>query len=543
VVDISYMYFALCLFSASIHSSEDNSFFWGLCVLLGWALWAHRSRRFGLVIWGISLAVAIGLGYVGQRGLGHLQGYLGNLNPQWFSGFSRRRFDPSWTRTELGQIGRIKTSANIVIRLEAKDGRPPPLLREASYREFRRQTWSANTSQNEFTPIHEEADKTTYVLLRDKTNSAVVNIGCYLEGGKGLLPLPPGSGRIENLMAYEVQKSALGAVLELGPGLVVFDAHYGPGETIDSPGNTNEDWSVPERDIEVLDQIVSELHLKDQTVPQALKTLNRFFLQNFTYSLWQGPRHWTRYESPLAHFLLQSRSGHCEYFATAGVLLLRRAGIPARYAVGYAVHEGSGQKYIVRQRDAHAWCLVWDQEHERWRDFDPTPPTWVAAESQRASRLQPLQDAWSWFSFEFSKFRWGQSHLRQYILWGLVPILAVLLYQIIARSRRRLRLKEQDLDQSRPWPGLDSEFYQLERRLAALGLARQTSEPLSNWLERALQDHDLAELEEPLRELLRLHYRYRFDPRGLNREEREELRRAAQACLARVRPAPVLARR
>jgi hypothetical protein len=211
--------------------------------------------------------------------------------------------------------------------------------------------------------------------------------------------------------------------------------------------------------------------------------------------------------------------------------------------VGYAVHEGSGQKYVVRQRDAHAWCLVWDQQHDRWRDFDPTPPSWVAAESQRASRLQSLKDAWSWLIFEFSKFRWGQTHLRQYILWALVPILAVLLYQILARSRRRLRLQEHDSDRNFVWPGLDSEFYQLERKLGALNLPRQASEPLSHWLERALLDPNLAELEDPLRELLRLHYRYRFDPRGLTGKEREELRLAAQACLARIRPAPVLARR
>ena len=62
----------------------------------------------------------------------------------------------------------------------------------------------------------------------------------------------------------------------------------------------------------------------------------------------------------MSRFLLRTRSGHCEYFATATVLLLRQLGIPARYAVGYAVHEATGRKYVVRQRDAHAWCLVWN---------------------------------------------------------------------------------------------------------------------------------------------------------------------------------------
>ena len=123
-------------------------------------------------------------------------------------------------------------------------------------------------------------------------------------------------------------------------------------------------------------------------------------------------------------------------------MLLRQLGIPARYAVGYAVHETSGRKYVVRQRDAHAWCLVWNATSETWQDFDTTPASWVAAEASRASPMQFLSDCWSRVVFEFAKFRWGQTHLRQYFLWALAPILALLLYQIIFRSRRRRHAPE-----------------------------------------------------------------------------------------------------
>jgi transglutaminase-like putative cysteine protease len=61
-------------------------------------------------------------------------------------------------------------------------------------------------------------------------------------------------------------------------------------------------------------------------------------------------------ETPLARFLLRTRSGHCEYFATATVLLLRQLGIPARYAVGYAVHEASGRQ--IRRPPARCPRLV-----------------------------------------------------------------------------------------------------------------------------------------------------------------------------------------
>jgi hypothetical protein len=240
-------------------------------------------------------------------------------------------------------------------------------------------------------------------------------------------------------------------------------------------------------------------------------------------------------ETPLSRFLLNTRKGHCEYFATAGALLLRFAGIPTRYAVGYAVHEGSGQKYVVRQRDAHAWCLVWDKLSQTWLDFDPTPASWVAAEAQRASVLQPLGDVWSRISFEFSKFRWGQSHLREYILWAIAPVLAVLLYQIIFRRRRRREHERQrEADEERVWPGLDSEFFQLERKLVERGFLRQACEPLSAWLQRAAADPGLTDVSAPLRALLLLHYRYRFDPRGLSRPERDALRVQARAALAQI---------
>jgi hypothetical protein len=84
------------------------------------------------------------------------------------------------------------------------------------------------------------------------------------------------------------------------------------------------------------------------------------------------------------------------------------------------------------------------------------------------------------------------------------------------------------------WPGLDSEFYQIERRLAERGARRQPSEPLSAWFQRASADPALAEVRGRVQELLRLHYRYRFDPQGLTGDERDALRREADGWLARL---------
>jgi hypothetical protein len=536
-VNISYPYFVLCLFSASFHSAEDESFYWGLCVLLAWALWPHRSRRYGVALWVGALAVAVMLGYGGQRGIWRLYRSFENYNVQWMVRAMGGGADPMQSKTSLGQIGWLKGSSKIVIRLEPKDGsQAPALLREASYRIWKGQTWYSEVGREKFEGISESADHTTWVLLPAKTNSAAVNLACYLPGRSALLPLPPGSGQLENLPAFLLQKSSLGAVLAEGPGLVVFDALYGPGATIDSPGNTNEDLYVPAKETNALEQVIAELQLRQQNRKQALHTLSAFFQDKdqFHYTTWQGlGKVQGTNETPLGRFLLRTRSGHCEYFATATVLLLRRIGIPARYAVGYAVHEASGRKYVIRQRDAHAWCLVWNQNTETWQDFDTTPALWVKTEAGRASPMQFLSDCWSRMIFEFAKFRWGQTHLRQYLLWGVTPVLALLLYQIIFRSRRHRRVRKQDDDAARPsWPGLDSEFYLVERQLARRGAARQPSEPLSAWLLRVSADPALAGVRARLQELLRLHYRYRFDPEGLSQGDREALRREASGCLA-----------
>ena len=440
-VNVSYPYFMMCLFSASFHSSEDETFYWGSCALVAWALWPQRSRRFGVVVWAGALAAAILLGYSGQRGVWRVYRLFENYNARWFIRGPGRGAEPTQSKTSLGQIGWLKGSSKIVIRLEPKEGsRAPTLLREASYCTWKGQAWFSDNTRDQFESVYPGVNPTSWELVPGRTNSAMVNLACYLPEGKGLLPLPPGSAQLENLSAFGLGKSALGDVLATGPGLVIFDASYGPGPTIDSPANTNLDLRVPPREANALEQVIAELQLKQQSRKQALRTLSGFFQDpaRFRYSTWLGfGKLQTTNETPLARFLLRTRSGHCEYFATATVLLLRQLGIPARYAVGYAVHETSGTKYIVRQRDAHAWCLVWNLTSAAWQDFDTTPASWVSAETGRASPTQFLSDGWSRLVFEFAKFRWGQTHLRQYMLWGLVPVLGLLLYQIVFRSQRR----------------------------------------------------------------------------------------------------------
>jgi len=626
-VDVGYPYFAICLFASSVHKNQNDSFFWGLCLLLAWVLWVRRPRRFGLVVWLGALLLAITFGYTGARGIGYVQRYVENLNVQLAARFlARGRTDPAKSQTQIGEIGRVETSPRIMVWLRPRSGEFPSYLREASYRAYRSSTWFANRMRSDFSDVnHSGTNENTWPLGLKKTNASRIGIACYLtdrdrvsHNALGLLPLPSGSVRLEGLLAYFVQKNSMGAVLAEGPGLVEFDALYGPGATIDAAPETNEmtfpnfvrdswrvmsdanegwpsrtnraglalgrasatngtisptnsetparggwpmwemnsemrfgtngdrsrfrarsqsfrpgtDLQVPTNEIPALKAVISEMNLDGLDREQTLNAISEFFSTKFTYRMWQDADSEEDTDAtPLSRFLLSTRAGHCEYFATATVLILRQLGIPARYAVGYSVHEAAWSGYVVRQSDAHAWCLVWNDKKQAWEDFDTTPGTGLEAQHNRASVW--FSDAWWWVHFQFSQLRWGQTHLRNYILIGLVPVLVLLLFQIVRQRRRRVG---KGAGGRRPvvWPGLDSEFYEIEKQLAVRGVVRGTNETLAHWLERAVAEPSLTTLKGPLRGLLQLHYRYRFDPQGLDDADREELRSKARECLSKL---------
>ncbi|HOQ97456.1 MAG TPA: transglutaminase domain-containing protein [Anaerolineae bacterium] len=74
------------------------------------------------------------------------------------------------------------------------------------------------------------------------------------------------------------------------------------------------------------------------------------------------------------YVLFKARRGYCDYYATAMVVLLRAAGVPARYASGYVMgrYDYGRAAYAVARRDAHAWAEVYFPGYG-WVEFEPTP--------------------------------------------------------------------------------------------------------------------------------------------------------------------------
>lgn len=59
------------------------------------------------------------------------------------------------------------------------------------------------------------------------------------------------------------------------------------------------------------------------------------------------------------HFLLESQEGICQHFASAGVLMYRAFGIPARYVTGYLADVKKGRETILNTFNAHAWVEIY----------------------------------------------------------------------------------------------------------------------------------------------------------------------------------------
>jgi len=107
--------------------------------------------------------------------------------------------------------------------------------------------------------------------------------------------------------------------------------------------------------------------LSDQQIVN--KALQLFHQQAFYYTL-QPP---LLPDDSVDQFLFETRRGFCEHYASAFVVLMRAASVPARVVTGYqgGVMNPIGNYLVVRQRDAHAWAEVW-LENKGWGRVDPT---------------------------------------------------------------------------------------------------------------------------------------------------------------------------
>ena len=145
------------------------------------------------------------------------------------------------------------------------------------------------------------------------------------------------------------------------------------------------------------------------------------------------------------YFLFDLQRGYCDYYATAFIVLARLAGLPARFATGYAVGywDEIDQVWVVTEAEAHSWPEVYFPQYG-WIPFEPTagrseltriglPETSSAPSVSSAPNPIPIEEPqarWNW----------------QMLFW-LLPLGLLVWGVIILLQHWRTRREE-------PWPAL-----------------------------------------------------------------------------------------
>lgn len=161
---------------------------------------------------------------------------------------------------------------------------------------------------------------------------------------------------------------------------------------------------------------------------------------------------------PTVDFLLNTKQGHCERYASGLALMLRSVGIPSRVIKGFHHQEPRESEddeevkvdgeYVVRQAQAHSWvqALVSEDGQWFWLNLDATPTAEVVKNESYSALtwlLQNLRDGrqfWTNFVLEYNNevqtasvrslglegwraLRWA----LRYVGWATPPLLLVAL--------------------------------------------------------------------------------------------------------------------
>jgi len=521
-------YLVVILISATLGSmAESKAFLPGILILIGWTLMA--SRRVHPALLALTLAGAGLIALAGQASLNTLHDWLikrGGSDRDYSS------FDPNYSRTAIGSLGEIKQSPHIIWRLKTGANSPPPThLRTASYQRYQDRFWvnlvpdGIDNHDLDFVdlPSSELVKGAVFHHLGDPADREATDPALPRYTLRGAadeetpLPLPGNAASLADLDVDGIQKNSFGTV-RITPKDPVMSAtvlwnHAANPETPPAEGDDSEDLRVQRIEMDGIIEVLEMLNLdQEPTLREKLNLLQAWFATEFQYTRYLTAEPFgSRTVRPVSRFLLQDRRGHCEYFATAAALILRQAGIPTRYAVGFAVVENdrSRGEWVVRGTHGHAWTRVWDEEAGLWIDFDPTPPDWLAIEPDYADSLQGFKDWLQRVREDFTLWR-TRSANRLIVSSAMIGFGAVGLVFIIRRLWRSRRLIETTRTGVPPAGSpARTPLHELEKEARRILGNRPDGQPFASWLSglRPVMA-DPATLDEALI----LHQRLRFDP-------------------------------
>jgi transglutaminase-like putative cysteine protease len=531
-IDLSLPYCMICLLSASAGNIRTIWFFVSVCGFLGITLWCLRPGRYGVTAWFSLLAVAILAAFTAQTGVRELQSLMERQFLSFFDQYMWRYRDPDRTTTSIGMLGRLKFSDRIMVRIATDEPlRETLYLREATYNTYGYGVWSAGIT--DLSTIDPDKKGNSWTLNPGRSIHTAT-VSTYLMREDGVVPLPLGASRVWGKGVIGIEQNRYATVkMEFREGWISYQTGYDDTTFQDTPPD-HDDLYLSSSNREDFERLARELELTGKPPETALRVIKDYFTRNFLYSI--SPRQRYPRGGYLHDFLFSNRQGHCEYFATATVLLLRAAGIPARYAVGFATREYSELEglYLARSRHAHAWTMAWTGD--RWQILDTTPANWAPLEDEMAPDYQPLLDVFAWLRYKYQMWRAEDIEAETEndlttLLWLLIPLGILLGWRLWRKDRvRQAKAGAQDSDRA-IHPGMDSEFFSVLALLNSKGRERRPGETALRWIKRVKPAAALRGLEQSLH----LHYRYRFDPTVSDEQSRHLLRSLVAELLPQLR--------
>ncbi len=545
-INTGYPYIACVVLATAVASRNDIYHFLCLALIISACLFFY-IRKNGLRpwAWATALLMVLSLSFIGQWGILKLYRHFGSAQRHR----AGHHTSANESRTSIGKLGKLKLSSHIFWRMQIHEGNVPKLLRTATYNQYSRATW-----KHRFLPDPNHImDEEDYITTETWPNSKDTDIRGFTPSPPKLSPQPPITligeldASVKNnpiplphfTLAFSglrqlgdktsIERNSLGTVRMLNSdyNIVSYSLWTGEFSTTDSPPNKKYDLNVPTQELHAIRRINRELGLNNPslTTREKINRLRHFFNSKFHYTthlntpgIERGKRH-----SAVGRFLTTTRSGHCEYFATATTLLLRESGVPARYCVGFAVNEydSSHEEWIMRGTHAHAWCQVWVDHH--WEDLDLTPSTWLAMEKNNRNQWQQkLSDWWQRIREDFLIWRTHETNKSRviFIITTIISLLTLWIVWRLWKSRQR-HTQSRTRQYLPPTNAPRTPLHQLEPLAAKKLGTRPKGTPLCQWLTKlTLLDPSLTPL---VQKATRLHSSIRFDPNTTPSSQHDEL--------------------
>ena len=229
----------------------------------------------------------------------------------------------------------------------------------------------------------------------------------------------------------------------------------------------------------------------------------------------------------LDQFLFSNKKGNDVHFATAAVMMLRAAGIPARYAEGYLVAAGGNLGEVeVRQKDEHAWAELY-LEGLGWVPLETVPGKGEpATDILRADYGEDEVEETTSFFRELTLREIGEAALNLLklaaaailrVVLGLAAAAAFILFLLWLRSfvKRQMALR----DESRE--SMEKMLKILFKAASAAGIKRGRGEGMREYAERI---DDLLPQDSRLAPMVDAAYAVRYGRESVPDDRENELR-------------------